>query len=150
MDKMMTSMAELQREIALLKSRKAILETEIGQRFDGPGAIISTALTLVRGKHKDGKKDGLGAFLSDDIVSNLSRMIVPVLLNTLVFRKSGFITKALVTFFSQKAASKINTDALSGAVDGIKSLFNKVTGKRRPKSGIAVNDYGIPPDSETY
>ena len=67
----------------------------------------------------------------------------------MVFKKSGFMMKTLITFISQKAATQVNSHAVSGIVDKITGIFKK---KNTPKTEhvVAANDYGIPPDSETY
>ena len=82
-----------------------------------------------------------------DWLTNSLRVALPFVLNKVLFPKAGFIKKALLVFASQKAASVINQDRISGIVDKITSLI-------RPPKPTPVNnkmrDYGIPPDSETY
>jgi hypothetical protein len=73
--------------------------------------------------------------------------VLPLLLNGVFFKKSGFITKTLITFLSQKAAKQVNSDKVSGILDKFTSMFK---GNGKPQKVAGVRDYGIPPDSETY
>ena len=82
-----------------------------------------------------------------DWLTNSLRVVLPFVTNKILFPRAGFIKKALLVFASQKAASVINQDRITGIVDKITSLV-------RPTKPAPVNrkmrDYGIPPDSETY
>jgi hypothetical protein len=86
------------------------------------------------------------------MVSNIARMVFPFLLNTTLFKKSNFITKAIVTFVSQKAARQVNTTVISGIVEKVKSWFEHKRNIQAKKAHTKAynTDYGIPPDSETY
>ncbi len=91
-------------------------------------------------------------FLKFDEKTNISSMIMsivlPMLMNSTVFRGSGLITKALGALVSGKIGKSLDAENLSGIFNLIKSLF---TGKKAKKNEeVAYIDYGIPPDSETY
>ena len=143
MERSFNTLAELRSEIAVLRARRDLQEAAIQEKFDGAGATFKTVLSLF--KSTTGKKSFLEDFISQDVITNISRVVLPVLLNGSIFRNSGFFTKTLVTMFSQKAAKKINMDALTEFVDKIKEMF-----KSRRTHEKAGKDYGIPPDSETY
>lgn len=145
MEKTFNNLADLRLEIALLRTRRYEQENAIKEKFNGPGATLTTVFSLFKG---DSKKSFLGDLLNQDIVSNISRVLLPTLLNTLVFKKSGLITKAIVTFLSQKAAKNVNTNVVTDIFDKVKTLFSK---KDKTAEASEMNkDYGIPPDSETY
>jgi len=83
---------------------------------------------------------------NSDWVTNSLRVGLPFLFNKILFRKAGFIKKALLLVATQKMAGGLNQDKITKVVD-------KITDIIRPKSkkGKKVTrDYGIPPDSETY
>ncbi|MGF1923562.1 MAG: hypothetical protein ACQUHE_05245 [Bacteroidia bacterium] len=83
-----------------------------------------------------------------NISSKIMSIVLPMLLNSTVFRGSGLITKAVGALVSGKIGKSIDAGSLSGAFNMIKSLF---TGKKpKAKADVAFIDYGIPPDSETY
>lgn len=136
---------ELQAEIGVLRIRKDQQETAIHEKFNGPGAIFKTVTSLFK---SDSSKSLFDDIFNQDIITNISRVMLPMILNSSVFRKSGFITKTLVTLFSQKAAKNVNMDLITSLIDKVKGIFDK---DKSPKAGIvSVKDYGIPPDSETY
>lgn len=82
-----------------------------------------------------------------NISSKLMSMILPVLMNSTLFRGSGFITKALVGLATSKVGKTLDAEHLSGIFNAVKSWFGK--SKKREKAPVHV-DYGIPPYSETY
>lgn len=79
-----------------------------------------------------------------DIVNIIARLLLPLSLNKLLFKKSNFLTKSLVSIFSQKVVSSLNKNTLSAVVDELTGFI-----KSKTKNNKEVN-YGIPPDSETY
>lgn len=91
------------------------------------------------------------AFLKADdklnISSKLMSMALPILMNSTLFRGSGFITKTLVGLATSKVGKTLDAGHLS-------AIFNTVTGifkpKRKKEKSAAYLDYGIPPDSETF
>ncbi|MBC7744392.1 MAG: hypothetical protein H7096_04755 [Flavobacterium sp.] len=84
-----------------------------------------------------------------DWVSNALRVSLPLALNKLVFGKSGFIIKSIVTLLSQKVATSVNKDLLTTWIDKA-SNFIRGESKYRREVKSKTRDYGIPPDSETY
>lgn len=90
------------------------------------------------------------AFLKVDdklnISSKLMSLVLPVLMNSTLFRGSGFITKTLVGLATSKMGKTLDAEHLSAIFNSVTGLFKK---KKKEKSP-AFADYGIPPDSETY
>ena len=83
-----------------------------------------------------------------NISSKVMSILLPMLLNSTVFRGSGLITKAVAALVSGKVGKSLDAENLSGIFNIVKSLF---TGKKdKDKDKVAFVDYGIPPDSETY
>jgi hypothetical protein len=90
------------------------------------------------------------AFLKADdklnISSKLMSFVLPVLMNSTLFRGSGFITKTLVGLATSKVGKTLDAEHLS-------AIFNTVTGlfkKKKKEKSPGFTDCGIPPDSETY
>ena len=82
------------------------------------------------------------------ISSKIMSIVLPMLMNSTIFRGSGLITKALGALVSGKVGKSLDAESLSGIFNMAKSLF---TGKKpKSKEQVGFIDYGIPPDSETY
>ncbi len=83
-----------------------------------------------------------------NISSTIMSIVLPMVMNSTIFKGSGLITKALGALVSGKVGKSLDAESLSGIFNVVKSLF---TGKKaKPKQEVAFVDYGIPPDSETY
>jgi hypothetical protein len=91
------------------------------------------------------------AFLKADdklnISSKLMSLVLPVLMNSTLFRGSGFITKTLVGLATSKVGKTLDAEHLSAIFNSVTGLFK---GKKKKINSPAFADYGIPPDSETY
>jgi hypothetical protein len=127
---------DLRAEIARLKVVKHEQEAAIKEHFSSPMAVINTVF---------GSKSKSGFFKVDDIVSLVSRFVLPFTLNKTIFRNSNFIIKTLVGLVSQQASGFINEKSISSVWDTVRSFISK---KRTAKNKDV--DYGIPPLSETY
>ncbi|TZF85733.1 hypothetical protein FW774_01270 (plasmid) [Pedobacter sp. BS3] len=138
--------ADLQERIQVLRLKTEVEERVIAEKFHSPAATFSTILSLFKGK---GNQSFLQEIIHEDFVTAISRFVLPTLLNSVFFRKSNFIIKALVTLFSQKAAKNIDSNVLTDVVSKVKSFFQKLNFKKKDRSQ-PVKDYGIPPYSETY
>jgi hypothetical protein len=82
-----------------------------------------------------------------NISSKLMSLVLPVLMNSTIFRGSGFITKTLVGLATSKVGKTLDAEHLTSIFNSVKGLFK--SGKKKEKKP-AFLDYGIPPDSETY
>lgn len=91
------------------------------------------------------------AFLKVDdklnISSKIMSMVLPVLMNSTIFRGSGFITKTLVGLATSKVGKTLDAEHLSAIFNSVKGMFKS---KKKKEASPAFADYGIPPDSETY
>ncbi|MNH27910.1 hypothetical protein D3C79_880390 [compost metagenome] len=93
------------------------------------------------------------AFLKIDdklnISSSIMSMFLPFLMNSTIFKGSGFLTKTLVGLASNKFGKALDAEHLSAIFNSVKSWFGSA--KKTKRSEISQHvDYGIPPDSETY
>ena len=91
------------------------------------------------------------AFLKVDdklnISSSIMSLVLPMLMNSTLFRGSGIITKAIVGLASGKVGKTLDAEHLSAIFNSVKSWFG---GKKKKEKPDGYVDYGIPPDSETY
>ena len=91
------------------------------------------------------------AFLKVDdklnISSKLMSMVLPVIMNSTLFRGSGFITKTLVGLATSKMGKTLDAEHLSAIYNSVTGLFKS---RKKKEKSPAFADYGIPPDSETY
>lgn len=82
-----------------------------------------------------------------NISSGLLSLVLPFVMNSTLFRGSGFLTKTLVGLASNKVGKSLDAEHLSGLFNSVKSWFG---GKKKKEKSSEYVDYGIPPDSETY
>lgn len=90
-------------------------------------------------------------FKADDkynITGTVMSWILPLLMNSTLFKGSGILTKALVGLASGKVGKTLDAAHLSAVFNSIKSWFGGPKKKKVLAEGYT--DYGIPPDSETY
>jgi hypothetical protein len=85
-----------------------------------------------------------------NISSTIMSILLPMVLNSTVFKGSGLITKALGALVSGKVGKSLDAEHLSGIFNAVKSLFKGKKDKGKEEEKVAFVDYGIPPDSETY
>jgi len=148
MEKAFVSLAELQAEIQYLKVQQFKQEEQLKDKLSSPKELFKTITNLF--KSDSGKKQSfISELINQDLITNITRVILPLVLNGMVFKKSGFLVKTLMTFISQKAATQVNSHTVSGILDKITGIFKKKAGANSG-SVNGAGDYGIPPDSETY
>jgi len=147
MDTVIYNISDLRDEIERLKVSKKVQEEAIAHRFKSPLAIFHTATSLFKRPPKGNQAGGIFSG-GEDIVSLLSRFLLPMLLNKTVFRSSNFIIKTIVGLLSQQASGFINEQSLVALWDKIKTTIPHVTSSKGKSKKVV--DYGIPPDSETY
>ncbi|TDO19162.1 hypothetical protein [Pedobacter duraquae] len=83
-----------------------------------------------------------------NISSKVMSLVLPVLMNSTLFRGSGFITKTLVGLATSKVGKTLDAEHLSAIFNSVKSWFGG--DKKKKVKPVGYVDYGIPPDSETY
>jgi len=83
-----------------------------------------------------------------NISSKVMSFLLPVLMNSTIFRGSGFITKTLVGLATSKVGKNLDAENLSSIFNTVKSWIGGA--KKKKDKPVAYVDYGIPPDSETY
>jgi len=141
MSEPINNITDLRNEIARLRIVKTEQEAVIKEHFASPSAILHTAMSGL------GVDKGLGGFFkADDIISLVSRFVLPFALNKTIFRKSNFIIKAVVGMLSQSASGFINEKNLTSVWDTLKAVNPQKWFSKKDKKPI---DYGIPPLSET-
>lgn len=116
------SHADLRNEIYRLQGLEREKSLELKARFNGPGAIFSTIISLFKSDDTDEKEGGI---FSQDFIGVISRFALPFALNRTLFRKSNFIIKAIVGLISQKASHYISEDSVESVWDKAKGLFGK-------------------------
>lgn len=146
---------ELRAEISRLKvlqiEQEAYLTDQLDllqEKVDTPMRVFSKLASWIPlgGKEHSGNQNHDGEHEGDWLTSSM-RVGLPFLFNKVLFRKAGFIKKALLLLASQKAAGAINQDLVVNIIDKV-SAFIKPSKKKKEKK--KEEDYGIPPDSETY
>lgn len=138
------TLEDLHLQIALLKADYKAKETML--KVDSKNYIKQFSIFNIIKKYATPN-----GFLKLDEKTNISSkimsIVLPMLLNSTVFRGSGVITKALGALVSGKVGKSLDAESLSGIFNYVKSLF---ASKNKDKEKVKFVDYGIPPDSETY
>lgn len=122
---------DLRNEIVRLETLTKQQEVAIKQRFSSPKVIYKTLVSAF--PKSDVKNSGnslnVKGLLNQDIVSAISKFLLPITLNKTLFKGSGFITKSIVNFLSQKASGYINQESVTSGWDKIKTAVSnsKVT-----------------------
>ena len=140
MDAPIRNITDLRVEISRLKDVEREQAVALGKRFNGPGAILSSVVSMFSGSPAG---EGKSVF-DQDIAGLISRFVLPFTLNKTIFRNSNFIVKALVGLVSQKISHFITEDGIVGLWGKVTSLFNKVKHKPVPEHTT------VPDFSETY
>lgn len=83
-----------------------------------------------------------------NISSTVMSWILPLFMNSTLFKGSGILTKALVGLASGKVGKSLDGAHLSAIFNSVKSWFGGA--KKKEEKAVEYFDYGIPPDSETY
>lgn len=141
---------ELRAEIFRLRARRFEIEDELlleTHKITDKLRLPLMILSKLKSWFAPFDKSSTDNFQSDWVTSAF-RIGLPVMLNKLIFPKSGFILKYVVEFLSQNAAKALNKNVISDLIDNLSDWIKstKRTKKREPR----MTDYGIPPDSETY
>jgi len=116
---------DLQAEIIRLEKVRQEQEMVLKQRFSSPGAIFASVRSIFPKSAEGEPSNGAASLFSPDILSLVSRFVLPIALNKTLFKNSGFIIKTLVGLASQKASSYISEDSVTSVWGRVKSLFGK-------------------------
>jgi len=138
MDLRIDNIEDLRSEISRLEGLKVEQHKALAARFDGPGAIFSTVISLFP------KSAATDAIKGQDLLGLLSRFLLPMALNKTVFSKSNFLVKTLVGIASQKASHFISEDNVSSVWGKVSSLFGKFTKKDNKPKAKDLTGFGIP------
>jgi hypothetical protein len=122
---------DLQAEIIRLEKVRQEQEMLLKQRFSSPKAILASVRSIFPKSPEAEVGGGTTSLFSPDILSLVSRFVLPIALNKTLFKNSGFIIKTLVGLASQKASSYISEDSVTSVWGRVKSLFGK-----RPSTAV--------------
>ncbi|WP_342646711.1 hypothetical protein [Mucilaginibacter sp. CSA2-8R] len=135
MDIPVKNIDDLRSEIIRLEKHRQEQEMDLKKRFSSPSAIFASVRSIFpkapEGEAGGNNNFGLSTLLSPDIVSLISRFVLPIALNKTLFKRSNFIVKTLVGLVSQKASTYISEDSVTSVWGRVKSLFGK-----RPKTAV--------------
>lgn len=136
----------LRSELLRLKMHQYQLEHSMRQDVKGIKESFKSPLKFFG----VGKEKALTGSQNEDWVTGALRIGLPWAINTLMFKRSGFILKTVIALISQKAAGKVNKNTLANLVDMATDFVKGFKIKHPQGRPIHHSDYGIPPDSETY
>lgn len=140
---------EVARLKLLAKEQESYLSDQydlLGQKIAFPVRVVNSLTSNIPGLSAlqglftiNRKNEGIGA--------KFFRIALPFVVNRFFFRKAGFIKKGLFTLLSKQVAGLLTAGKLPGIINSLASFIKpgkKDGRKKRPE------DYGIPPESETY
>ena len=141
---------DLRAEVARLEVARTEIETELKIEAQKITSKIGIPLLLLRKLNYffGGSKDKSGSKSSEDWVSSIFRVVLPLLLNRFLLPKSGFIVKSIIELISQTTAKSVNTDSMIELIEKVTQWIKSTGTTNKKETGMV--DYGIPPDSETY
>lgn len=125
---------ELRDEIYRLKGVEAEQSSELKKRFDSPGAVFSTVMSLF--PRSDDKEDKNSSLFNQDFIGLISRFVLPIALNKTLFKNSGLLVKTVVGLVSQKASHYINEDSVGDVWGKVKHLFEEHISENPTITGI--------------
>ena len=144
---------DLRSEILRLRTIRSEIEGElkvetdrITNRFRIPLMLFGKVNDWVSPIFKPGRNEPRS--LNQDWVTSIFRIALPVVMNKFIFPRSGFLLKSLVELLSQNTAKTVNKDVLTDLINKLSDWIK--SSKRKKKQEPELEDYGIPPDSETY
>lgn len=144
---------DLRAEILRLRTVRSEIEGElkletdrIASRFRVPLMLFSKVNDWVSPMFKPNRNEP--GSLQQDWVTSIFRVGLPVVMNKFIFPKSGFLLKSVVELLSQNTAKTVNKDVVSDLINKFSEWIKST--KRKKKQEPGIDDYGIPPDSETY
>ena len=122
MDLPVKNIDDLRLEIYRLKGLEQEQSFLLKQRFNSFSSIFSTIISLFPRAQGDEAPKSEGIF-GVDIVQLISGLVLPFTLNKTLFRKSNFITKALVRYISTRASKFINESSVGQLWSKLRPLF---------------------------
>jgi hypothetical protein len=126
-----TSIGDLRSEIMRLKAEVEERELSIQRDVNHLVEQVRMPLDLLKkiSSWFTGEKNSKEA-ISSDWVTTLAQLGFPYLLNSIFFKKSGIVMKALIALLSQQAVKGINVDTITSWIEKI-SHWIKKEGKKK-------------------
>lgn len=157
------NLQELRDEIARLKALKGEQEaylksqvTLLNHKIETPMRVFNALKSNIPGV---GAVTSLfssnGSTKDSDWLTKTLRIGVPFVMNKFFLKKASVLQKALMLLVSEKAVGQVNQDKVASLISKVTSFIKpkkkkKVDSTPTPVDEEQVNEYGIPPLSETY
>lgn len=125
--KPLRNLAELQAEIALLKTELQIRETDLKEHVNQYVSLVETPLkwlAYLKNVFADSNKN------KTDLLSSIAQFGIPILLNSVLFKKSGLLVKGLIAFVGQQLAKGITVAHVSSWMEQLSAWFKKMDVER--------------------
>ncbi|MFC5284175.1 hypothetical protein [Pedobacter alpinus] len=149
MDLEIRNIDDLRAKIALLKIKKQEDEIYLNQKYISVKEKLTSPFSFVKNLFISNRSFSQPSSpLKADFVTSLGRILIPLFLNKTILRNRGFLFKTIVSLISQKTinSSVFNKDVLSNWIDKATGF---VKSKTKKEKRYGIDDYGIPPESET-
>lgn len=163
---------ELKIELVRLSRLKKEQESYLGDQYkllknkvETPSRVINAVasnmpgVSLIKGLFSSvtaSKSTEHNSHEKSDWLNKATRIGLPLLLNRTLLKNSGWLKKSLVLLASEGAVGQINQDKISSFVGKITDYIRPKKSKKKHKKikGLEeeqdTQNFGIPPESETY
>jgi hypothetical protein len=116
------NLAELRAEKKKLRWEIAVREAELETELKQLQSMVNTPLRWVRSIRNLFSQNESG---QSDIVSTLAQLGLPILLNSVIFKKSSMVLKGLVAIISQQVARGLTAKNVASWMDTIMDWVKK-------------------------
>jgi hypothetical protein len=117
------NLAELRAEKKKLRWEIAVREAELETELKQLQSIVNTPLRWFRSIKNLFSQNESG---QSDIVSTLAQLGLPILLNSVIFKKSSMVLKSLVAIISQQVARGLTAKNVASWMDTIMDWVKKI------------------------
>ena len=117
------NLAELRAEKKKLRWEIAVREAELETELKQLQSIVNTPLRWFRSIKNLFSQNESG---QSDIVSTLAQLGLPILLNSVIFKKSSMVLKSLVAIVSQQVARGLTAKNVASWMDTLMDWVKKI------------------------
>jgi hypothetical protein len=117
------TLAELRAEKKKLRWEIAVREAELESELKQLQSMVSTPLRWFRSIKNLFSQNESG---QSDIVSTLAQLGLPILLNSVIFKKSSMVLKGLVAIISQQVARGLTAKNVASWMDTLMDWVKKI------------------------
>lgn len=158
------NLEDLKRERLRLRLLAKEQEDFLGNQYDllrkkvaAPVRIFNTVVSYIPGVSTIQALFSAKPGKSDNLFSKIANLAIPLVANRFLPRKTGLMTRGIFSFLAKQITALLTSGKLSEIISQITSALQRPASKKTThplakdkKGATKEEDFGIPPDSETY